>query len=112
MAEEQGFAFDKVKKLLQDSGFQGLIIPNTEVEQPVKKPKNAELSPQQKQENKVKSAKRVSIENAIGSAKIWRTAKDICRSWLYETRDLIFCLTCALHNFRLKVRHNLTFNSE
>lgn len=112
LAEEQEFSFDKVVKVLQDSGFQGLDIPNADIEQPVKKPRGAELTEAQKRDNKAKSAKRVLVENSIGSAKIWRTAKDICRSWLYETRDLLFCLACGLHNFRLKVRHNITFNSE
>lgn len=104
IADEQDFEFQRTIKLLQDTGFQGFQPKNAIVIQPLKKPKGKELTVQQKQQNREKSSERVVVEHAIGGAKIWRIAKEVCRSWVFETRDYFMCIACALHNFRLKRR--------
>jgi DDE superfamily endonuclease len=110
IADEQNIEFQKTIQLLQDTGFQGYQPKNATIIQPVKKPKGKELCEEQKLENRAKSSERVVIEHAIGAAKIWRVAKEVCRSWLVETRDYYMAIACALHNFRIKCR-KLTGNS-
>jgi len=66
--------------LLQDSGFQGFKPKNTNIIQPLKKPKGKELTDEQKQQNKDKSKIRVVVEHSIRGVKIWRIAKDVCRT--------------------------------
>lgn len=104
IADEQDIEFQRTIQLLQDTGFQGYHPRNAEVVQPMKKPKGKELTQEQKQQNRAKSSERVIVEHAIGGAKIWRIAKEVCRSWIMDTRDYFMCIACALHNFRLKCR--------
>lgn len=104
IADEQGFEFEKTIILLQDTGFQGYAPENAVIVQPVKKPKGKELTPEQKTENKQKSSRRIYVEHAIGGFKIWRVAKDVCRTWVDATRDIIVFIAAGLHNLRLKCR--------
>lgn len=104
IADEQDFQFKEVITLLQDTGFQGYAPQNAKIVQPVKKPKNKELSDEQKAQNTEKSKKRVYVEHAIRGFKVWRVAKDVCRTWIYDTRDDFVYIACGLHNFRLKIR--------
>lgn len=104
IADEQDIEFQRTIQLLQDTGFQGYQPKNAKVIQPMKKPKGKELTQEQKQENRAKSSERVVIEHAIGAVKIWRIVKEVCRSWIFETRDYYMAIACALHNFRLKCR--------
>ena len=109
IADEQDIEFQRTIDLLQDTGFQGYQPKNARVIQPMKKPRGKALTPEQKLANQAKASKRVVIEHAIAGVKIWRIAKDLCRSWLQDTRDYFMLIACALHNFRLKCR--ITYNS-
>ena len=104
IADEQNIQFRKIIDLLQDTGFQGYAPKNANIIQPIKKPKGKELTDEQKTQNTEKSKKRVYVEHAIRGFKIWRIAKDICRTWVHDTRDDYIFITCGLHNFRLKCR--------
>lgn len=54
---------------------------------------------------------RTVIEHSIRGLKIWRIAKDLCRTWRTELRDYFILIACGLHNFRLSVRSKLKTNS-
>jgi DNA polymerase III delta prime subunit len=71
-----------------------------------KKPRGQELSDQDKEENRIKSQERVVIEHSIGSMKVWRCVREICRSPRYERRDSLTFYATGLHNFRLRLRKN------
>lgn len=104
IAQEQDFQFKKMITLLQDTGFQGYAPKNAHIVQPIKKPKGKKLTDEQKVQNTLKSKKRIYVEHAIRGFKIWRIAKDICRTWLCDTRDDFIYITCGLHNFKIKCR--------
>ena len=104
IAQSENIEFQKIIRLLQDTGFQGFKPKNAIVSQPDKKPKGKELSPSQKDRNKQISKERVVVEHSISGFKTWRVCKDICRSWKPFTRDQFIFIACGLHNFRTKFR--------
>jgi DDE superfamily endonuclease len=104
IADEQDFQFQRTIDLLQDTGFQGFKPKNANIIQPLKKPKGKELTPEQKESNKGKSKIRVVVEHSIRGVKIWRMAKDVCRTWKHGLRDYQIFIACGLHNFRLRAR--------
>lgn len=108
IADEQGFEFKKIVSLLQDTGFQGFKPENTEIVQPVKKPRGKDLTEVQKQGNKAKSKVRVLVEHSIRGFKIWRVAKDVCRTWKVDLRDYNVLIPCGLHNYRLRQRRKVS----
>jgi hypothetical protein len=107
IADEQNIEFHRTIELLQDTGFQGFKPKNAEVIQPLKKPKGKELTEEQKTENRAKSKIRVVVEHSIRGFKIWRMAKDVCRTWRVDLRDYQVLIACGLHNFRLRRRGKL-----
>jgi hypothetical protein len=87
IADEADFTFEKVIDILQDTGgrhsvFQGFKPKNSQIIQPVKKPKGKQLTDEQKEQNRQIAKVRVVIEQAIGGVKIWRVVKETCRSWI------------------------------
>lgn len=104
IADEQDIQFQRTIDLLQDTGFQGFKPQNANIIQPLKKPKGKELTDEQKVQNKAKSKFRVVVEHSIRGVKIWRIAKDVCRTWRFEQRDYNIFIPCGLHNFRLRMR--------
>ncbi len=104
MADEEDFNFQQTITLIQDLGFQGFEPDNAIVYQPIKKPKNLDLSTQQKQYNKEQSQQRVCVEHAIRGIKILRIVKEKIRSHLHAWRDLVMYLACAIHNFKIKLK--------
>ena len=107
IADEQDFQFQRTIDLLQDSGFQGYQPKNANIIQPLKKPKGKELTDEQKKQNRAKSKVRVVVEHSIRGFKIWRIAKDVCRTWKVDLRDYYVLIPCGLHNFRLRARGRL-----
>lgn len=103
LADEE-LRFSKKVSLLLDLGFYGFCQENVQVILPNKKPKNGELTVEQKQENKEMSSSRVKVENAIGSIKILRIVKDKNRNKKEGYRDMVFDIAVALHNFKIKLK--------
>ena len=87
-------------KLLGDTGYQGItkIVNNSET--PHKKPKNKELTRDQKKENQELSSERIIVENVIGSLKRFRILSE-----RYRNRRKRFCLRfnliSGIYNFEL-----------
>jgi hypothetical protein len=83
-----------------DTGFLGYEIKGVNICQPKKKPRDGELTQEEKQENRLISSVRVVIEHVISGVKRCRIVKDIFRNTKAEFDDMVIEITCALHNFR------------
>lgn len=94
-----------------DSGFEGILkdYPNLLVLIPDKKPKNGELTPQQKEDNKWISKIRVTVENTIASIKRYRSVTDIYRNKKNGFEDSLMLMACGLWNWHLKSEKGLLF---
>lgn len=104
ICDEEPFDFREEIELLQDLGFQGHAPKNAIVQMPVKQSKYRKLTEEEKQENKMKSSKRVVVEHAISGIKRCRIVKDKFRYRRYGYDDLVMELACGLHNFRVEHR--------
>jgi hypothetical protein len=72
--------------------------------QPQKKPKGKELTPDQKEQNRLISRIRIVIEHIIAGIKRCRIVKDLFRNTKEKYDDLVMEIACALHNFRVDCR--------
>ncbi len=89
--------------LLQDLGFLGFSLPNTEILAPFKKPRGNLLSLAQKSFNRQLASLRIRIEHVISSVKRCRIVKDPCKLRGIPAQDMVMEIACALHNFRLSI---------
>jgi len=67
-------------KILGDSGYQGIKNIHENSETPIKKPKNRELTDEEKQYNKELSQRRIYIEHVNRRLKIFRICKEVYRN--------------------------------
>ena len=88
--------------LLQDKGFQAFTLDGVHILQPTKKPRGKEMTPEQKEENREISRRRVHIEHVNSSVKRCRMLKETIRMWKEGIRDMVMEIGCALHNFRVR----------
>lgn len=100
-ADEQACQFPEGSELWQDTGFQGYEPPGTTIHQPKKKPKNGQLTPDEKAHNRLISSERIGVEHSIGGAKVFRIVRDVLRHRLPGFADLAMETSCGLHNLRL-----------
>ena len=74
------------------------------IKQPKKKPRNGELTDEQKQSNRQVSRIRVEIEHQIGGIKRCQIVVQKFRNWAAHFTDDVMETACGLHNFRLTHR--------
>lgn len=94
-----------------DLGFQGIEkdYPTKKVSISVKRKKGKQLTPLEKDLNRITASLRVLIENTLAGVKRMRCLTDKYRNHREGFEDEI-CLICsALWNFHLKISHFLTF---
>lgn len=86
-----------------DLGFQGFsdYYRSKHLEIPHKKPRKSELNPKQKQENKMMSSKRVTVEHSIGGMKRYRILSDRLRNRDYGFYNVVLGVCAGLWNFLL-----------
>lgn len=77
---EEGEEISPEVNAIGDSGYQGIKNIHEKSEAPHKKPKNGELTQQEKESNKILSKVRVIIENIIGDIKVFRIMSDRYRN--------------------------------
>jgi hypothetical protein len=65
IADEEGYAFPEGSTVWQDTGFRGFAPEGVTLQQPKKKPRKAELTPEEKEENRKLSKVRVEIEHHL-----------------------------------------------
>ena len=85
-----------------DTGFQGLQHQHPNTMMPKKSRKNRPLSPEQKQENKVISAIRVTVEHSIAGIKRLACMAHAYRNRKANTDDRLAEVSCGLWNFHLQ----------
>ena len=86
--------------LYADSGYQGLKNYHKNSFLPTKKPKNGELSKEEKRENRRISKIRILVENVLALIKNFRIISEICRYRLNKIakRFNLICGICNLKN--------------
>lgn len=104
LADESNYLLPENSILVQDTGFQGFAPENIAILQPLKKPRNGELTDDEKQHNSHVSRLRIRNEHAIGGVKRYRIVKDKIRNWKKGFRDSVIETCVGLHNFRLQFR--------
>lgn len=107
ICDEEPFEFKQEIELLQDLGYQGHTPENAVIQMPVKSSKYRKLTEEDKNQNQLKSSRRVAIEHAISGIKRCRIVKDKFRYRRYGYDDLVMELACGLHNLRVEHRKNL-----
>lgn len=101
LADEQDLHFPKGSKVWKDTGFQGYEPEDVITYQPKKKPKGKELTPEEKELNRLISSERIGVEHSIGGVKVFAIVREIYRNMTTGFEDLIMETACGLHNFRL-----------
>ena len=104
LVDDESYTLPTGSVLYQDMGFQGIVIMNITIRQPTKKPRNGELTPEQKEENRRIASEKMRIEHTIGSLKRCRIIKDKLRYWRDTVRDVVMVIAAGLHNWRLRYR--------
>jgi hypothetical protein len=77
---EDGEEIPPGTRALADSGYQGIKNIHEDSEIPKKKPKNGELTKDEKEQNKALSKVRVIVENILGDIKVFRIMSDRYRN--------------------------------
>jgi hypothetical protein len=101
LADEQDVHFPKGSKVWKDTGFQGYEPEDVITYQPKKKPKGKELTPEEKEQNRLISSERIGVEHSIGGIKVFAIVREIYRNMTIGFEDLIMETACGLHNLRL-----------
>lgn len=70
-----------------------------------KKPKGRPLADGDKVLNGFLSSARIVVEHTLSGVKRARSVKDVLRNTKDGFSDLVMEVACALHNFRVDVRH-------
>lgn len=104
VADEAAFTLPPGSVLYQDTGFQGFSLPDVTIVQPKKKPRNGELTAEDKAANRQVSGIRIRVEHAICGVKRYRIVKDQLRARKDNFSDRVMETCCGLHNFRLNFR--------
>jgi hypothetical protein len=104
IADEEDYRFPPGSKLLKDTGFQGYQPAGVVVLQPKKKPRNGELTPDEKVINRAISSLRVEVEHQIGGVKRCQILVQKFRNRVEHFVDDVMETACGLHNFRLSYR--------
>ncbi|MFT4762881.1 MAG: hypothetical protein ACI9LN_004870 [Saprospiraceae bacterium] len=105
MVDEEAINFPKQSYLFFDLGYLGFLPKDTIIFMPHKKPKNEELTKEQKFENYLISGVRITVEYAIGGVKRCRIMLERMRIYAREKRDRVIEICTSLHNLRVHFRN-------
>jgi hypothetical protein len=104
LVDDESYTLPSGSVLYQDMGFQGFAVANVTIQQPTKKPRGRDLTPEQKADNRRIASDKMRIEHTIGSVKRCRIVKDKLRYWQDTVRDTVIAIAAGLHNLRLQHR--------
>lgn len=104
LADEAGHRYPDETVIIEDLGYQGYEPDNISVVIPHKKPKNGELTKQQKQDNTDISRTRVPVEHVMAGVKRLNIVKEKIRLCFQNVRDQVMLIACGLHNLRTIAR--------
>nr|VFK28155.1 MAG: DDE superfamily endonuclease [Candidatus Kentron sp. LPFa] len=104
ICDEEEIKCPKNSVCYRDNGFQGYEMEGIDIREPKKKPRNGELTEEEKNNNKLISSLRVIVEHVISGAKRCRIVKDVFRNTKLGYDDLAMEIACGLHNYRSHFR--------
>lgn len=104
LAEDDGFQVPPGCAVFGDSAYQGLTLPGGQVHWPTKKPRNGELTDEQKADNRLLAQVRVVAEHVISGIKRCRIVKEVFRNRKSGYADQCLEVACGLHNLRCEFR--------
>lgn len=105
VADTEDIHYPPQATLTKDTGFQGYEPAGVQTLQPRKKPKGKELGIADKFFNRLISSVRIRVEHILAGVKRCRIVKDVFRNTKAGFSDLVMCVACALHNWRVSFRH-------
>lgn len=105
LADEMQLNFSPEGVLMQDLGFLGYAPEKLKVVMPEKKPKNQQLSAEDKAFNKLVSSMRVTVEHAIAGVKRLRIVQEKIRLRIEHIHDTVMSIACGLQNLRIHYRN-------
>lgn len=105
LADQMELYFPSQGVMMQDLGFIGYAPEKVKVVMPEKKPKNQELSYDDKAFNKLISSMRVTVEHAIAGIKRLRIVQEKIRLRIEYIHDTVMSIACGLHNLRIHYRN-------
>jgi len=100
LVEEDDPPFPTGSRIEADSGYQGWKVEGAHVTVPHKKPRNKELSAEQKEANCELSQRRVRVEHAIAGIKVHRLVQDVYRGRSEGFADRAMVVAAGLYNFK------------
>ena len=103
IADSEAYVFPDGSIVTQDRGFQGYTPPRIRIIQPKKKPRNNELTDDERDENRFIMSFRVTIEHSIAGIKRFRIVKDRYRLKAHNIHNLTMYISVGLYN--LMVHH-------
>jgi hypothetical protein len=103
IAEATPYPLPAGSGVLQDLGCLSFTLPDVAILMPTKKPRGAELTREEQLANQALHQRRLRIEHVNSRVKRCRMVKDRLRLWKHGIRDLGMELSCALHNFRIRL---------
>jgi DDE superfamily endonuclease len=104
MARSEELRLPSGIELVVDLGFLGFRPERVTVLIPTKKPRNGELTQEQKDYNTLVASARVVNEHAIGGIKRCRSVKERLRNWKSGFEDTVIRLAACIHNLRVSAR--------
>lgn len=104
IADEEGYEFPAGSTVWQDTGFQGFSPAGVNIKQPKKKPRNGELTVEEKAKNRAISKGWSRSGHQIGGIKRCQIVAQKFRNWVDHYIDDVMETACGLHNFRLTHR--------
>ena len=110
MIQQEAINFPDDAFLWKDLGYQGYLPKNVHCFEPHKKPRNKELTDDQKAENQLIASIRIVAEHAIGGVKRCRILKDTIRLYCAKLRDKVIETCVGLHNLRVSKRKPYNIN--
>jgi hypothetical protein len=102
--DAEGYTFPEGSTLYKDSGFQGYEPEGVVTHQPKRKPRGKDLTPEEKEANRLISRVRVKVEHSIGGVKVFGIVHDVFRNIKEGFVDLVMETVCGLFNLRLESR--------
>jgi len=103
IADGTPYPLPEGSELLQDLGFLAFRLDGVASITPFKKPRGGTLTEEQKAFNQQLARRRVRIEHVNSSVKRCRIVKDTIRLFKDGIRDMVAEISCALHNFRVRL---------
>ncbi len=111
MIDEEQLHFPDGAFVWKDLGYKGSTLGNILCFEMHKKPRNKELTSEQKAENYLIESIRKTVEHAINGVKRCRIVKETIRVYNSQIRDKVVVVCSALHNFRTRKRQSYSSNA-